>query len=234
MSADIHGLSGAYPVDALEDHERGAFERHLAHCDDCRVEVDSLSEAAASLSATVTMTPSAHLRATVLGNITKVRPLPPFMAVRPKRASRQTWLSGSLIAAATVALFVAVLQPDTSNSRSVINPAAQIVRAQDAVTVSQHLATGATLVWYRSARLDGAAISIGNLPTAASDQTYELWLQAEDGTLQPAGLVRGGTRLVALRGSARFALGAGLTMEPRAGSRTPSLPALALVAFPIR
>ncbi len=44
--SDLHGLSGAYAVDALDDLERARFERHLAECEDCRAEVASLVEAA--------------------------------------------------------------------------------------------------------------------------------------------------------------------------------------------
>ena len=29
---EIHALSGAYAVDALDDLERAAFERHLGEC----------------------------------------------------------------------------------------------------------------------------------------------------------------------------------------------------------
>ena len=39
MSDDIHALSGAYAVDALDDVERARFERHLANCEACRAEV---------------------------------------------------------------------------------------------------------------------------------------------------------------------------------------------------
>ena len=46
---DIHALSGAYAVDALDDIERAGFERHLAECADCRAEVASLRETAALL-----------------------------------------------------------------------------------------------------------------------------------------------------------------------------------------
>ena len=41
-SADIHALSGAYAVDAVDDIERAEFERHLATCADCREEVAEL------------------------------------------------------------------------------------------------------------------------------------------------------------------------------------------------
>ena len=46
---DIHALSGAYAVDALDDLERAQFARHLAQCAECQAEVASLREAAALL-----------------------------------------------------------------------------------------------------------------------------------------------------------------------------------------
>ena len=50
MSADIHGLVGAYAVDAIDEQERSAFELHLAECPECQAEVASLREAAEQLS----------------------------------------------------------------------------------------------------------------------------------------------------------------------------------------
>ena len=50
MSADIHGLVGAYAVDAIDEQERSAFELHLAECPECQAEVASLQEAATQLS----------------------------------------------------------------------------------------------------------------------------------------------------------------------------------------
>ena len=47
--SDIHALSGAYAVDALDDLERAGFERHLAGCAACRAEVASLREATAAM-----------------------------------------------------------------------------------------------------------------------------------------------------------------------------------------
>lgn len=230
MSGDIHALSGAYAVDALDSQEREAFDRHLAVCRDCRAEVDSLREAAVSLADTVALTPPAHLRAAVLGNITKVRPLPPVLPAHPRRSSRRAWLSGSLIAAAAIALFMVLIQPHGASPS--LSAADQIVRAHDVVSVSQHLANGATVVWYRSAQKNGAAVSVRNLPKAAAGKTYELWLQSSDGVMRPAGLFGGGTKLVTLSGPARAAVGAGLTVEPAGGSTTPTLPAVTVALFP--
>ena len=67
--SDIHALSGAYAVDALDDDERAQFEEHLAGCPACRSEVDSLREAAALLAETTVTAPSAELRDRVLADI---------------------------------------------------------------------------------------------------------------------------------------------------------------------
>ena len=78
MSPDLHHLSGAYAVDALDDAERASFEQHLAVCADCRAEVAELSAAAGSLASLVETTPPPSLRASVLSGIGQVRPLPPL------------------------------------------------------------------------------------------------------------------------------------------------------------
>lgn len=78
MSEDIHALSGAYAVNAVDDAERARFERHLAGCPDCRAEVASLVAAASELSVLTEVAPPASLRAKVLAEIATVRPLPPL------------------------------------------------------------------------------------------------------------------------------------------------------------
>ncbi|WP_127479454.1 anti-sigma factor [Nocardioides pantholopis] len=75
--SDVHALSGAYAVDAVDDAERALFERHLAECGACRAEVESLREAAALLAETTATTPAPGLRDAVLAGIATVRPLPP-------------------------------------------------------------------------------------------------------------------------------------------------------------
>lgn len=78
MTESLHALSGAYVVDALDDHERATFEQHLPGCRDCQDEVASLREAAAVLADASALTPPTHLRASVLAQISTVRPLPPL------------------------------------------------------------------------------------------------------------------------------------------------------------
>lgn len=90
MSDDIHALSGAYAVDALDDAERARFERHLAGCSACQAEVDSLVAAASELSVLTEVAPPSSLRAKVLADIATVRPLPPFTAPKDEASDNAT------------------------------------------------------------------------------------------------------------------------------------------------
>ena len=74
---DVHKLTGAYAMDALDELERARFEQHLAQCEDCRAEVAELRETAALLAETTAVTPPASLRDSVLAGISQVRPLAP-------------------------------------------------------------------------------------------------------------------------------------------------------------
>jgi anti-sigma factor RsiW len=78
MSADVHSLVGAYAVDAIDEQEREAFERHLSECPECLEEVSSLRSAAANLSLVSEVAPPAGMRDAVLAGIRSVRPLPPL------------------------------------------------------------------------------------------------------------------------------------------------------------
>lgn len=92
---DIHGLSGAYAVDAVDDVERARFEVHMAGCDQCQAEVASLRAAAGELSLTTIAAPPRSLRASVLRDIGSVRPLPPRMT--SEEASAQPTPAGDQV-----------------------------------------------------------------------------------------------------------------------------------------
>ena len=81
--SDIHALSGAYAMDALDDLERAQFKRHLAQCPECAAEVESLREATAMLAETTAVAPPPELRARLLAEIKTVRPLPPLTTSQP-------------------------------------------------------------------------------------------------------------------------------------------------------
>lgn len=262
----LHGLAGAYAVDAVDDTDRARFEQHLAVCPECREEVASLRSAAADLGHLVASAPPAGLRDAVLQGISGVRPLPPVdagpvdarpagEAARPappaeapakapaeapaggsvvaladrRRRRVQAWLAG---AAAAAVLLVAGLVWQPWSDRT-LSPTDQVLQAADASRFPQNVAGGtATIV--RSASLGRAVLVAERLPALPSDKVYELWLQHDDGTMAPAGLVpKAGTDrvVVPLEGDARAAVGAGITVEPAGGSPEPTGAPLVLVTW---
>jgi len=76
MTEDLHALSGAYALDAIDDIERAAFLRHLTDCETCAAEVGEFREVTARLG-DVAEEPPVALRANVLAAIGQTRQLGP-------------------------------------------------------------------------------------------------------------------------------------------------------------
>lgn len=81
--SDVHVGVGSYVVDALDTDERADFERHLATCETCEREVTELNETVSELGHLTVASPPPNLRASVLGAIREVRPLPPIGVTAP-------------------------------------------------------------------------------------------------------------------------------------------------------
>ncbi|WP_193612511.1 anti-sigma factor [Nocardioides lijunqiniae] len=248
MSSDIHALSGAYAVDALDDIERAQFERHLAECEACRAEVRSLREATALLAEAVQQEPPAGLRDRVLAGIDTVRPLPPLTSpasapLTPVVSSDADALgtpasseaSGSrrtrrrfpaLVAAASVAAVlglggVVASQPwkdETSQPPSAVD---QVLAAPDAESWEQRMDDGAKVTLTRSEKLNRAVVTAEGMPELTDEQVYELWLQ-HDGRMVPAGVMDGESGTLLLEGDPSTAEAAGITIEPAGGSEEPT------------
>jgi anti-sigma-K factor RskA len=232
---DIHALSGAYAVDALDDLERARFEQHLAECETCRDEVASLREAATQLGAAVAVPPPPALRDRVLADISTVRPLPPLAGATTAPAKRVRRRAPLLAAAAAVLVAigggVAIEQPWHHETRQSVSLSDQVLQAHDATRQSVTIRGGtATLV--RSKTLHRAVLVAEDLPSAPTGKTYELWLQDPSGTMVPAGLMPSAqNQNFLLTGDAARAIAAGLTIEPEGGSQQPHLPPVALFDF---
>jgi anti-sigma-K factor RskA len=244
MSSEIHALSGAYAVDALDDLERAAFERHLAECSECRAEVDSLREAAARLPETTAADPPAALRDRLLAEVATVRPLPPVTGLPatvagPTRAprSRRRLLAPLAAAAAVVAALGAgavVWHPwsDGTSQAPALSAADRVRSAPDAVTVTRKVAGGeATVVASKS--LGKLVVSTEGLPSLPDGKVYEMWLNEPDQGMVPVagGLMTAADATVVLDGDLSDAVGAGITVEPAGGSKVPTSEPVALFEF---
>jgi anti-sigma-K factor RskA len=224
--SDIHALSGAYAVDALDDVERAGFERHLAGCETCQAEVASLREATAAMGDDVVLPPPPELRAAVLEGITRVRPLPPDA---PRRHALDTpstsrrWLP-ALVAAVVLALVgvgAVVWHPWQDSSQDLT--ATELVLADpDAQRVSQELPGGGTATVVRSAKEHRAVVVTEDMPAAPAGKVYQLWLQTPEEDMVSAGLMPAGEDTALLEGNSDDAIGVGISLEPEGGSPQPT------------
>lgn len=234
--SDIHALSGAYAIDALDDVERARFSRHLVDCPDCQVEIESLREAAAMLPETTVLAAPASLRASVLEGIETVRPRPPVVDVTVTRPRRR--IAGLVaVAAALVAIGgvgATVWHPwsdESSESPGDDLTASDVLAAADARSWTQELPDGSRLKVTRSESLNGAVVQASDLAPAGEGKVYQVWLQHDD-VMVSAGLMPDDSdATVLLDGDAASADGVGITREPAGGSREPTRPPVALVGF---
>lgn len=73
-SPEMHTLAGAFAVNALSEHERARFQRHIEECESCAQEVRELRATAARLGAAVAEEQtSSQLKARVLAEVRATR-----------------------------------------------------------------------------------------------------------------------------------------------------------------
>jgi anti-sigma-K factor RskA len=220
---DLHELVAAYALDALDDDDREAFERHLGSCERCADELAGLRETAASLAyANQPPPPPPALRDRILESARAERPnIVPF----PRRYATPA-LSAAAAIAAVVALGLGIWS--VSLSRSLDDERSAREATQNALVIvadanaSQRPLSGAdgSLV---VARTGAAALVICGLDSTPSGKTYEAWVLA-DGGASRAGLFQGGRKCIAVRLTRPVPGGAGVavTIERDGGVDQPS------------
>jgi anti-sigma factor RsiW len=189
---DLHDLTAAYALDALDPDEAEAYERHLSQCEECREQLAELNGTAAALAfAAVAPAPPPQLRESILdaaaAERTNVVPL-----------LRRRWVARGLAVAATAAACVVVGL---------------------AVSLSQSSRTRVFTVVVRNGQ---ATLQASGLSPAPHGKTYEAWViqagSARPAGLFPGGA---GTT-VQLRGTVPHGAVVAVTVERAGGVRTPT------------
>lgn len=226
MNDDIHDLSGAYALDALDDIERARFAAHLAKCPTCQRDVDDFRAAATHLGRAVSEPPPPALRASVLdaiGQVRQDRPGPPPR--RPRHTARWVTLAAGVAAALLIGVLTAQLV-SVRDDRNDTQQIAEVLTAPDAAFMDMHGDVGSgRMAW--SPSLGRSVLVVDGLPTLPSDRDYQLWFVV-GGEQIPVGVYHPDDhRIVATTPDLPEGLEVlGITEEPAGGSPAPTGPML--------
>jgi anti-sigma-K factor RskA len=236
LRPDLHTLTGAYALDAVDDAERDRFEHHLRRCESCRHEVSGLRETATRLAMAVARQPPAGLRERVLTAAAQTRQLPPVTDERPpharrmpRHARRMPRLAVALAAAGmavviALGITLAVTRRQLDNARAQQQVVAAVLNSPDARILTRRTSLGgsATVVVSRSEQK--VIFTAAGLPPPPGTGVYQLWLIGPPRT-RSAGLLplpsRGRVAPLLASGLARGD-SVGVTVEPAGGSAQPT------------
>jgi anti-sigma-K factor RskA len=240
---------------SLEGDERLALEKHLQECAACRRELDLLRGDMALLSlSTAGPKPPARSRERLMAAIAREPGRAPAASGRPS-SKRSWWILAPTFAAAALAWAVVLLGRQNSALRQQIaamqsDAAAQqleLRRAREIVsTLTASDAMRVTLVAAKAPpQPQGKAIYVrdrsslifiaSNMPSVPPQKAYELWLIPNSGAPIPAGVFKPDAHGSATVVNPPLPTGVeakafAITIEPEAGSSTPTMPIVMLGA----
>ena len=247
---DLHSLSGAYALDALEGGaERDRFTRHLSRCQTCASEVRGFREVATAMAFAATAEAPPELRDRVLAAATRTRQLPPEVKThaRPRRTRAWPhnvpwvpWLSGVV---ATASIVVAVLfgfaqahtQQELNQIRAENQAIALVLSAPHVQLLSQTSTKGGVATVVLAADLHQLVMTTSGLPALPAGKVYQLWLIGKT-KIVSAGLLpeatSGQTAPVLASGVVKGDT-LGLTVEPAPGSLQPTTKPIVALPLPV-
>lgn len=231
---DIHALCGAYAVDAVDDLERAAFDRHLADCEACAAEVAEYRETATRLAEGTWAVPPPRMREQVL---TRAAATPQVSAADRRRSAPSPVTRWRRIAVAAAAVGVlglgaaatsyAALEQRLDAERIAMAVAQQrraVMTAPDAALRAGDLAGGGRVTVVVSDLEDNGVVILNDAPPPGPDRVYQFWLVPDDGgSPVSAGLLRADQNgaIELIQGVSRGVVFA-VSLEPAGGSPQPS------------
>ncbi|MDX6487079.1 MAG: hypothetical protein QOF43_2232 [Gaiellaceae bacterium] len=223
---DVHQLTAAYALDALDTDERDVYEAHLAQCEDCRHELSTLGETAAALAWAVDApAPPPRLRSRILEAAAGERENVVSFPVRRAWVVRTTAAVAAVAACTAIGLGIWSAKLSHSldaerSARSVDAGAAQIL-ADPAATKTTLRGTSGMVAVDSTGR---GVLVVHRLPAAPGDKTYEAWVIPPGGKPIPAGTFRGGgaMTMVPLREAVPIGSVVATTVEREGGVERPT------------
>jgi anti-sigma-K factor RskA len=237
VSPDIHTSTGAYAADALPPAERDATEQHLAVCPACAHEVAELRATLTRIADATAEPPPPALRGRVLAEVGRTRQLPPPTGPDDPRARGRWWWAGTPLQIAAAALLIVVVslgvllvqrQQQLNQQRQLVAEISSVLNDPGRAVTTADLASGGrgTVVVSHGQ----AAFLASDLPSVASDRTYQLWVMSP-GATRSAGLLGRGSSAQVLVSAVGPGDSLGVTLEPAGGSPQPTT--APLVTIPV-
>jgi anti-sigma factor RsiW len=192
---EIHDLTAAYALDALDERDRDEYEQHLARCERCRAELGGLQEVATMLAyAAEGPAPAAALRGRILHAARAERPN--VVPLRPRWAVPTAAVAAvAAVAAIGIGIWSLSLSGDLDRQRSA---------ARSAGTALALIAEPGSRRVEFSGAVDGvvavtpsgrAAVAFTDLGSAPRGKTYEAWVRS-GGKVVAAGVFDGRTAVL--------------------------------------
>ncbi len=258
---ELHGLAGAYALDALDGPDLDRFTRHLQQCSTCENEVRGFRETAARLALAVAAPPPVELRGRVLSAVAITRQLPPAAATAPARRAaprraappraagpdagrvRRTWLPRMAALAAAAGVIAAVLlgvaqsatQHRLTQAEAQNRALAAVLAAPDAHLMAVRSTTGGMATVVVSPAHRSLIVTTSGLPELTGGKVYELWF-INSGTARAAGLLpapSGGHTSPFLASGLASGDKVALTVEPAGGTKQPTTKPILLFRLPV-
>jgi hypothetical protein len=241
--SDIHSLSGAYALDAVDDLERAAFERHLRECEACALEVSELRETVARLADTAAVEPPPSLRASVLQAVSQTSQAPPgrpgrsqstghAAVARWRRFAAVSVAAGVIAAGAGVGTWT-IAQRNVDAAREVAAAAQrqaaaveEVLGAPDVKVFTAPIEGGGIVNVAVSRSVNQAVAILDGLVDQGADKVYQLWMidvendpaSARSPGPLSVGQTTGFSQMPEVGNAVQF----GVSVEPKAGSSKPT------------
>jgi anti-sigma-K factor RskA len=240
---DLHTLTGAYALDAVDGAQRDRFEHHLRRCRPCGHEVRSLAETATALAMAAAMPPPPQLKQHVLAGAAMTRQTGPAADQRrPRPARRPAWAPrlAAVVAAACLAVAVALGAADLFTQHQLDSVRAQnqaiaaVLAAPDAQIATRATTVGGTATVVVSRAEQKIVFTTAGLPVLPAAKVYELWLMGPT-QVRPAGLLPspGAGKTAPLLASGLLPGDKiGVTVEPAGGTSRPTTTPILLMSPP--
>ena len=231
---EMHLLTGAYALDALDDIERAGFERHLRSCASCADEVIELREATTGLAGRVAVNPPDYLRSRVMAQVSRTRQVSPngpspSDVVRLRRPSLRRALAtaaAAVVIAGAAGLGGVAWQSHQSAQDARVAAAraaelTQVLTDPDRQEASERSSVGGTAAVFAAG--GKAVLATDQLPAPPSGKTYQVWVIDKSEKISSAGLLtlkdgRGQSLVTGFSEGDTVAL----SVEPAGGSKQPT------------